>query len=118
MMAFVVCVISTYLHHGYSILLHSQLWFCGLVFLFLKQRMILWILSVLPGGHCGEFLIPQERSSSTTLFLSNKASRLYTNPRKGLHSFIELRSSKATRSHFHFILEAQPQIHFLNRLMI
>lgn len=77
--------------------------------------LILWIQSVLPGGHCGEFLIPQERGSSTTLFLSNKASRLHTNPRKGLLSFIELHSSEAKRSHFHFILVAQPQIHCLKQ---
>lgn len=48
------------------------LWSC---FSFLGQRMLLWIQSVLPGGRCGEFLIPQERGSSTTLVLSNKASQ-------------------------------------------
>lgn len=46
--------------------------------------MLLWIQSVLPGGRCGEFLIPQERGSSTTLVLSNQALHGHTNPRKAI----------------------------------
>ncbi len=47
LVALVVCVISSYLHHGYSILLHSQLWFCGLDFVdtICSARRTLWKVS-------------------------------------------------------------------------
>lgn len=63
----------------------------------------------------GEFLIPQERGSSTTLVLSNKASQGHTNSCKAIDGLNELHSSEAICSHLHFILIAQPQIHCLKQ---